>query len=117
MASEYGWWGPHVILTQAGAGVVDWSLSPLFRPIWPRHLLCRDEVMLGMSMKPTRPRAVVLCPTRELTEQSSDQFLQSARLLANSGLKEAFFCGTRLGNSGLETEGTILSVNNLENQK
>jgi superfamily II DNA/RNA helicase len=25
--------------------------------------------MLGMSMKPRRPRAVVLCPTRELTEQ------------------------------------------------
>jgi superfamily II DNA or RNA helicase len=30
--------------------------------------------MFGMSMKPRRPRAVVLCPTRELTEQVSHDF-------------------------------------------
>ncbi|KAJ4847505.1 DEAD-box ATP-dependent RNA helicase 39 [Turnera subulata] len=33
------------------------------------QLLRRDEAQLGMLMKPKRPRAVVLCPTRELSEQ------------------------------------------------
>ncbi|KAL5975497.1 hypothetical protein ACLOJK_019819 [Asimina triloba] len=32
-------------------------------------LLRRDESLYGMPMKPRRPRAVVLCPTRELCEQ------------------------------------------------
>ncbi|KDO36627.1 hypothetical protein CISIN_1g047490mg, partial [Citrus sinensis] len=32
-------------------------------------LLRHDEAMLGVLMKPRRPRAVVLCPTRELSEQ------------------------------------------------
>ncbi|KAG9458770.1 hypothetical protein H6P81_003278 [Aristolochia fimbriata] len=33
------------------------------------QLLRRDETLSGMVMKPRRPRAVVLCPTRELCEQ------------------------------------------------
>ncbi|KAK1371415.1 RNA helicase, DEAD-box type, Q motif protein [Heracleum sosnowskyi] len=33
------------------------------------QLLRRDEALYGMLMKPRRPRAVVLCPTRELSEQ------------------------------------------------
>ncbi|XVF29880.1 hypothetical protein REPUB_Repub16aG0008600 [Reevesia pubescens] len=33
------------------------------------QLLRQDEAMLGMLTKPRRPRAVVLCPTRELSEQ------------------------------------------------
>ncbi|XWS23490.1 hypothetical protein CRYUN_Cryun28dG0018400 [Craigia yunnanensis] len=33
------------------------------------QLLRRDEAMLGMLTKSRRPRAVVLCPTRELSEQ------------------------------------------------
>ncbi|KAG6406188.1 hypothetical protein SASPL_133787 [Salvia splendens] len=33
------------------------------------QLLRRDEDLHGMLMKPRRPRAVVLCPTRELCEQ------------------------------------------------
>lgn len=33
------------------------------------QLLRRDETLYGMLMKPRRPRAVVLCPTRELSEQ------------------------------------------------
>ncbi|KAJ0087531.1 hypothetical protein Patl1_07971 [Pistacia atlantica] len=33
------------------------------------QLLRRDEAELGRLMKPRRPRAVVLCPTRELSEQ------------------------------------------------
>ncbi|KAK6130618.1 hypothetical protein DH2020_035593 [Rehmannia glutinosa] len=33
------------------------------------QLLRRDEALHGMLMKPRRPRAVVLCPTRELCEQ------------------------------------------------
>jgi superfamily II DNA/RNA helicase len=32
-------------------------------------MLRRDEALLGRLMKPRRPRAVVLCPTRELSEQ------------------------------------------------
>ncbi|KAI4352781.1 hypothetical protein L6164_007001 [Bauhinia variegata] len=33
------------------------------------QLLRRDEQLNGIHMKPRRPRAVVLCPTRELSEQ------------------------------------------------
>ncbi|XP_059630370.1 DEAD-box ATP-dependent RNA helicase 39 [Cornus florida] len=33
------------------------------------QLLRRDEALSGMLMKPRRPRAVILCPTRELSEQ------------------------------------------------
>uniref|UniRef100_A0A803NM24 DEAD-box ATP-dependent RNA helicase 39 n=3 Tax=Cannabis sativa TaxID=3483 RepID=A0A803NM24_CANSA len=33
------------------------------------QLLRRDEELSGMQMRPRRPRAVVLCPTRELSEQ------------------------------------------------
>ncbi|KAL7245813.1 hypothetical protein ACSBR2_001029 [Camellia fascicularis] len=33
------------------------------------QLLRQDEALYGMLMKPRRPRAVVLCPTRELSEQ------------------------------------------------
>ncbi|KAL5714730.1 DEAD-box ATP-dependent RNA helicase 39 [Ranunculus cassubicifolius] len=33
------------------------------------QLLRRDESLYGMLMKPRRPRAIVLCPTRELSEQ------------------------------------------------
>uniref|UniRef100_A0A2P2KE88 DEAD-box ATP-dependent RNA helicase 39 n=1 Tax=Rhizophora mucronata TaxID=61149 RepID=A0A2P2KE88_RHIMU len=33
------------------------------------QLLRSDEALLGVLMKPRRPRAVVLCPTRELSEQ------------------------------------------------
>ncbi|ERN03866.1 hypothetical protein AMTR_s00078p00161460 [Amborella trichopoda] len=33
------------------------------------QLLRQDEATFGMVMKPRRPRAVVLCPTRELSEQ------------------------------------------------
>ncbi|KAF5725658.1 DEAD-box ATP-dependent RNA helicase 39 isoform 1 [Tripterygium wilfordii] len=33
------------------------------------QLLRRDEAEIGRLMKPRRPRAVVLCPTRELSEQ------------------------------------------------
>ncbi|CAL9020454.1 unnamed protein product [Prunus brigantina] len=33
------------------------------------QLLRRDEAENGIQMKPRRPRAVVLCPTRELSEQ------------------------------------------------
>ncbi|KAM5562159.1 DEAD-box ATP-dependent RNA helicase 39 [Rosa sericea] len=33
------------------------------------QLLRRDEAQNGIVMKPRRPRAVVLCPTRELSEQ------------------------------------------------
>lgn len=33
------------------------------------QLLRRDEALNGILMRPRRPRAVVLCPTRELCEQ------------------------------------------------
>ncbi|KAJ4752200.1 DEAD-box ATP-dependent RNA helicase 39 [Rhynchospora pubera] len=33
------------------------------------QLMRRDEALSGVLMKPRRPRAVVLCPTRELSEQ------------------------------------------------
>ena len=36
------------------------------------QLLRHDEELHGILMKPKRPRAVVLCPTRELSEQVSD---------------------------------------------
>jgi hypothetical protein len=36
------------------------------------QLLRRDKELYGMLMKPRRPRAVVLCPTRELSEQVLD---------------------------------------------
>ena len=36
------------------------------------QLLRRDEELHGTLMKPKRPRAVVLCPTRELSEQVLD---------------------------------------------
>lgn len=38
------------------------------------QLLRHDEAVLGTPMKPRRPRAVVLCPTRELSEQVLDVF-------------------------------------------
>ncbi|CAO2185966.1 unnamed protein product [Urochloa humidicola] len=56
--------GTSVVLgSHTGSGKTLAYLLPLVQ------LLRRDEAMLGMSMKPRRPRAVVLCPTRELTEQ------------------------------------------------
>uniref|UniRef100_A0A7N0ZTM5 DEAD-box ATP-dependent RNA helicase 39 n=1 Tax=Kalanchoe fedtschenkoi TaxID=63787 RepID=A0A7N0ZTM5_KALFE len=33
------------------------------------QMLRQDEALSGMTLKPRRPRAVVLCPTRELSEQ------------------------------------------------
>lgn len=39
------------------------------------QLLRRDEALSGVLMKPRRPRAVVLCPTRELSEQVFAYFL------------------------------------------
>ncbi|KAG8052518.1 hypothetical protein GUJ93_ZPchr0001g31272 [Zizania palustris] len=56
--------GTSVVLgSHTGSGKTLAYLLPLVQ------LLRHDEAMLGMSMKPRRPRAVVLCPTRELTEQ------------------------------------------------
>ncbi|KAK3160557.1 hypothetical protein QOZ80_1BG0061170 [Eleusine coracana subsp. coracana] len=56
--------GTSVVLgSHTGSGKTLAYLLPLVQ------LLRRDEATLGMSMKPRRPRAVVLCPTRELTEQ------------------------------------------------
>uniref|UniRef100_J3KX36 RNA helicase n=1 Tax=Oryza brachyantha TaxID=4533 RepID=J3KX36_ORYBR len=56
--------GTSVVLgSHTGSGKTLAYLLPLVQ------LLRRDEAVLGMSMKPRRPRAVVLCPTRELTEQ------------------------------------------------
>ncbi|CAL4952031.1 unnamed protein product [Urochloa decumbens] len=56
--------GTSVVLgSHTGSGKTLAYLLPLVQ------LLRRDEAMLGISMKPRRPRAVVLCPTRELTEQ------------------------------------------------
>ncbi|WVZ72609.1 hypothetical protein U9M48_021040 [Paspalum notatum var. saurae] len=56
--------GTSVVLgSHTGSGKTLAYLLPLVQ------LLRRDEAMMGMSMKPRRPRAVVLCPTRELTEQ------------------------------------------------
>ncbi|KAK4804549.1 hypothetical protein SAY86_004366 [Trapa natans] len=56
--------GKSVVLgSHTGSGKTLAYLLPLVQ------LLRRDEAMYGMLMKPRRPRAVVLCPTRELTEQ------------------------------------------------
>ncbi|XP_051223399.1 DEAD-box ATP-dependent RNA helicase 39 [Lolium perenne] len=56
--------GTSVVLgSHTGSGKTLAYLLPLVQ------LLRHDEATLGMSMKPRRPRAVVLCPTRELTEQ------------------------------------------------
>ncbi|GAV58225.1 DEAD domain-containing protein/Helicase_C domain-containing protein [Cephalotus follicularis] len=52
-----------VLGSHTGSGKTLAYLLPLVQ------LLRRDEALLGMLMKPRRPRAVVLCPTRELSEQ------------------------------------------------
>ncbi|KAK8485966.1 hypothetical protein V6N11_031241 [Hibiscus sabdariffa] len=52
-----------VLGSHTGSGKTLAYLLPLVQ------LLRRDEAMLGMLTKPRRPRAVVLCPTRELSEQ------------------------------------------------
>ncbi|KAH6768313.1 RH39 [Perilla frutescens var. frutescens] len=56
--------GKSVVLgSHTGSGKTLAYLLPLVQ------LLRRDEDTHGMLMKPRRPRAVVLCPTRELCEQ------------------------------------------------
>ncbi|KAJ0988054.1 hypothetical protein J5N97_006410 [Dioscorea zingiberensis] len=56
--------GKSVVLgSHTGSGKTLAYLLPLVQ------LLRRDEELYGMLMKPKRPRAVVLCPTRELCEQ------------------------------------------------
>lgn len=56
--------GKSVVLgSHTGSGKTLAYLLPLVQ------LLRRDEILHGMLMKPRRPRAVVLCPTRELCEQ------------------------------------------------
>ncbi|EYU36549.1 hypothetical protein MIMGU_mgv1a002525mg [Erythranthe guttata] len=56
--------GKSVVLgSHTGSGKTLAYLLPLVQ------LLRRDEELHGMLMKPRRPRAVVLCPTRELCEQ------------------------------------------------
>ncbi|KAL0432766.1 UNVERIFIED_CONTAM: DEAD-box ATP-dependent RNA helicase 39 [Sesamum latifolium] len=56
--------GKSVVLgSHTGSGKTLAYLLPL------AQLLRRDEALHGMLMKPRRPRAVVLCPTRELCEQ------------------------------------------------
>ncbi|KAJ9146069.1 hypothetical protein P3X46_028384 [Hevea brasiliensis] len=56
--------GKSVVLgSHTGSGKTLAYMLPLVQ------LLRRDEAMLGMLMKPRRPRAIVLCPTRELSEQ------------------------------------------------
>lgn len=56
--------GKSVVLgSHTGSGKTLAYMLPLVQ------LLRRDEEMSGMLMKPRRPRAVVLCPTRELCEQ------------------------------------------------
>ncbi|XP_042010068.1 DEAD-box ATP-dependent RNA helicase 39-like [Salvia splendens] len=52
-----------VLGSHTGSGKTLAYLLPLIQ------LLRRDEDLHGMLMKPRRPRAVVLCPTRELCEQ------------------------------------------------
>ncbi|XP_044511062.1 DEAD-box ATP-dependent RNA helicase 39-like [Mangifera indica] len=52
-----------VLGSHTGSGKTLAYLLPLVQ------LLRRDEAELGRLMKPRRPRAVVLCPTRELSEQ------------------------------------------------
>ncbi|KAJ8446073.1 hypothetical protein Cgig2_017575 [Carnegiea gigantea] len=39
------------------------------------QLLRRDEEISGITIKPRRPRAVVLCPTRELSEQAVQKLI------------------------------------------
>ncbi|KAL5560105.1 hypothetical protein UlMin_036316 [Ulmus minor] len=56
--------GKSVVLgSHTGSGKTLAYLLPLVQ------LMRRDEELFGMLMKPRRPRAVVLCPTRELSEQ------------------------------------------------
>ncbi|KAK4483974.1 hypothetical protein RD792_011185 [Penstemon davidsonii] len=56
--------GRSVVLgSHTGSGKTLAYLLPLVQ------LMRRDEALHGMLMKPKRPRAVVLCPTRELCEQ------------------------------------------------
>ncbi|XP_039143556.1 LOW QUALITY PROTEIN: DEAD-box ATP-dependent RNA helicase 39 [Dioscorea cayenensis subsp. rotundata] len=56
--------GKSVVLgSHTGSGKTLAYLLPLIQ------LLRRDEQLYGMLMKPKRPRAIVLCPTRELCEQ------------------------------------------------
>ncbi|XP_068652130.1 DEAD-box ATP-dependent RNA helicase 39 [Aristolochia californica] len=56
--------GKSVVLgSHTGSGKTLAYMLPLVQ------LLRRDEALSGMVMKPRRPRAVVLCPTRELCEQ------------------------------------------------
>ncbi|XP_076899117.1 DEAD-box ATP-dependent RNA helicase 39-like [Bidens hawaiensis] len=56
--------GKSVVLgSHTGSGKTLAYLLPLVQ------LLRQDEAINGMVMKPRRPRAVVLCPTRELCEQ------------------------------------------------
>ncbi|KAK9072158.1 hypothetical protein SSX86_008590 [Deinandra increscens subsp. villosa] len=52
-----------VLGSHTGSGKTLAYLLPLVQ------LLRQDEAVNGMVMKPRRPRAVVLCPTRELCEQ------------------------------------------------
>ncbi|KAJ7969753.1 DEAD-box ATP-dependent RNA helicase [Quillaja saponaria] len=56
--------GKSVVLgSHTGSGKTLAYMLPLVQ------LLRRDEAMVGVPLKPRRPRAVVLCPTRELSEQ------------------------------------------------
>ncbi|GAU26800.1 hypothetical protein TSUD_289050 [Trifolium subterraneum] len=56
--------GKSVVLgSHTGSGKTLAYLLPLIQ------LLRRDEELNGIVLKPKRPRAVVLCPTRELSEQ------------------------------------------------
>ncbi|KAK8935902.1 DEAD-box ATP-dependent RNA helicase 39 [Platanthera zijinensis] len=56
--------GRNVVLgSHTGSGKTLAYMLPLVQ------LLRHDEALSGMLTKPRRPRAVVLCPTRELTEQ------------------------------------------------
>ncbi|XP_077245809.1 RH39 [Tasmannia lanceolata] len=56
--------GKSVVLgSHTGSGKTLAYMLPLVQ------LLRRDESLFGILMKPRRPRAVVLCPTRELSEQ------------------------------------------------
>ncbi|XP_023902845.2 DEAD-box ATP-dependent RNA helicase 39 [Quercus suber] len=56
--------GKSVVLgSHTGSGKTFAYMLPLVQ------LLRQDEALCGMQMRPRRPRAVVLCPTRELSEQ------------------------------------------------
>lgn len=56
--------GKSVVLgSHTGSGKTLAYMLPLVQ------LMRQDEALLGMLTKPRRPRAVVLCPTRELSEQ------------------------------------------------